>query len=130
MTINQLFKKTPTLDILNSLLNTYGIKSLKDTNTFSKKDLENYGTLQKIKIILPVLNDFYLPCKQKVYLKNLTTKKLITILRQFLRIFKYYLYSKEKYIKNEKIIVYQILPMEKKIIEKKNKQGGCTISFD
>ena len=130
MTINQLFTKNPTHDILNKLLNSYGIKSLKDSNTFSKKDLESNDTVKKVTALLPLLNEYYLPCKQKVYLKNLTTKKLITILRQFLRIFKYYLFSKEKYIKNEKIIVYQILPMEKKLVEKKNKQGGCTISFD
>ena len=130
MPINQLFKKKPTIELLNELLIIYGISNLDDSKFFSRKELDKNDSLEKFKKIIPRLNEYYLPCKQKVYLININTKKMITILRQFLKLFNYYLFSKEKYIKNEKIIVYQIIPLKNKNIEKKNKHGGCIVSFD
>ena len=55
-----------------------------------------------------------------MYLINLTEKKTITILRQFLKYIDYNLKMKEKYIKGKKNYLYYI---------HKNKQK-ITISFD
>lgn len=131
MTINQLFKKSPTMEIINELLLAFGLTGLNDNKMFSRKDLDNMDTIGKLNNIIDRLGNYYLPCKRKIYLTNLTPKKSITILRQCIKIYKYILFSKEKYIKSEKIIVYQIIPMDKKLVEKKIKNGGgCVISFD
>ena len=73
--------------------------------------------------------DYYLPCKYKIYLQNISIKKSITLLRQLLKLYDYNVKSNEKYIKGEKIIVYQILPKnsQKKQVNSNNK---CVISFD
>ena len=131
MTINQLFRKNPTPELLDEILNAFGLESLNDTKIFSRNDLDNINTVEKLEGIRDGIGEYYLPCKKKVYLKNLNTKKSITLLRQFIKVFNYTLFSKEKYSKNEKIIVYQIIPKENNKVEKTIKNtGGCIISFD
>ena len=131
MTINQLFRKKPTPEIVEELLKTFGLFGLNDQKIFSRKDLENIETVSKIECILNKVGDYYLPCKKKLYLNELTSKKAITVLRQFIKTYNHTLFSKEKYYKSEKIIVYQLVPklVNLKDITKKN-NGGCVISFD
>ena len=131
MTINQLFRKNPTPELLDEILNAFGLENLNDKKIFSRNDLENINTVEKLNVIKERIGEYYLPCKKKVYLKNLNTKKSITLLRQFIKVYNYTLFSKEKYSKNEKIIVYQIIPKENNKLEKTIKNtGGCIISFD
>lgn len=131
MTINQLFRKNPTPELLEEILNAFGLENLNDKKIFSRNDLENINTVEKLNDIKERIGEYYLPCKKKVYLKNLNTKKSITLLRQFIKVYNYTLFSKEKYSKNEKIIVYQIIPKENNKVEKTIKNtGGCIISFD
>ena len=54
------------------------------------------------------LANYYLPCKANIYLKNITLKRCIVILRQFLKCHNYNLYSKEKFIKGVKYLIYYI----------------------
>jgi hypothetical protein len=131
MTINQLFRKNPTPELLDEILNAFGLENLNDKKIFSRNDLENINTVEKLDAIKERIGEYYLPCKKKVYLKNLNTKKSVTLLRQFIKVYNYTLFSKEKYSKNEKIIVYQIIPKENNKVEKTIKNtGGCIISFD
>ena len=44
------------------------------------------------------LDDYYLPCKKKIYLNDHDFEKCITILRQCIKLYNYKLVSKEKYI--------------------------------
>ena len=129
MTINQLFKNKPPLTLINEMLQGYGLENINDSKTFSRKDLENLKTIDFMNQFSKKLYDYYLPCKKKIYFKNITSKTCITILRQCLRIYNYKLNSKEKYIKSEKIIIYKISPQGNVIYENKKKQG-CIISFD
>jgi hypothetical protein len=109
MKINQLFTKKVDLEVLHKLLSAFGLNGLNDKQLFSKFDLIQIGTLKKVELLKLELSNYYLPCKAKVYLENLTEKKIITILKQVLRLHGYYLQSREKNINTRKIIFYQIV---------------------
>lgn len=138
MTINQLFKKKPTIDLINKLLNSFNVESINSDRIFSTKTLELHNAIIKSKPLLKELSDYYLPCKKKVYFCSLTNKKLITIIKQLLRLHNYKLISIEKYSNGNKFIVYQI-KSEEDVVEKQNKrkppshqitQDTITLKFD
>ena len=108
MTINQLFRKKPTLEGVVPILELYNLSSLDDQRSFTKKDLQQFETVKKITENIDLFEDLYLPCKAKIYLSDLTEKKCVTILRQILKLFKYNLKSTEKYIQGEKMIEYHV----------------------
>ena len=131
MTLYQLFTKRPEKDILLKILDALGLESLDDTKIFTKKDLGEINALDNIKKILPEIEEYYLPCKARKYLKDLDNKKLITILRQFIKCFNYFLFSKERYIQGEKYITYQLMPNNKKALLKMRKEEeSYIVSFD
>jgi hypothetical protein len=129
MTINQLFKQKPSIEVVIELLNLYGIDGLDDDKQFNRNNLINLCLIDNLNNFKSKLIEYYLPCKRKVYLEDLTIKKSITILRQILKLYDYVVKSNERWIKGEKIIVYQILPKNslKKPI---NSNDKCIISFD
>ena len=89
------------------------------------------STVTQLEKIIDDLNEYYIPCKSKKYLTDLDEKKAITILRQIVKCFNYFLFSKEKYIKGEKNITYQIMPNNKKdILRLKKKDEKYTLLFD
>lgn len=131
MTLYQLFTKKPDLEILIKILNGMGLENLDDTKIFTKKDLNEIKALDSINLIVNEIKEYYLPCKAKKYLVNLDNKKLITILRQFIKCHNYFLFSKERYIQGEKYITYQLMPNNKKTLLKKRKEEETYIvSFD
>ena len=129
MTINQLFKKKPSKEFIEEILLLYGINNFEDNKQFTRKDLENINLCENLNNIANKFKDYYLPCKFKIYFHDMSVKKSITLLRQLLKLYDYNVKSNEKYIKGEKIIVYQILPKnsQKKQVNNNNK---CVISFD
>ncbi len=60
------------------------------------------NTIDKLNKIKDDLYQYYLPCKAKVYIENITLKKSITILRQFLKVHNYTLISKKNILKMKK----------------------------
>ena len=127
---NQLFKIIPEKKFVLELLKLYGIENLEDTRFFTKDDLNNLNTLENIINITDDLNIYYLPCKSKIYLKNITLKRCIVILRQFIKILNYTLYSKEKFINGKKTTIYQIIPFNNGIHINKQLDKKITISFE
>ena len=114
---NQLFRRNPDRYIINDLMSIFNIKYLDDKNFhFTKLDLINLNIVQKINEIKEKLEIYYLPCKASIYLINLTVKKTITILRQFLKYIDYNLKMKEKYIKGEKNYLYFLQKVNDKIL--------------
>ena len=73
---------------------------------------------------------YYIPCKSKIYLVELNEKKCITILRQFLKVNNYTLISKEKYIKGNKQLFYQVIPQQIDILTKNRESEKVVLSFD
>ena len=55
------------------------------------------------------LSNYYLPCKSKDYLQDITEKRCITILRQFIKIFNYKCIGIEKSIQGKKCITYRLI---------------------
>lgn len=134
MTINQLLKKKPPIDLILEILAHINITSLDTEKFFSIKSLEHNNVLIKAKPLLLELATFYLPCKKRLYFDNITNKKLITILKQCLKVYEYKIVSTEKYSHGNKFIVYNIKP-EKEKIEKKRPQfiqmnENITLQFD
>ena len=109
MKINQLFKDKISDELLLKVLNAFGLKDINDETPFSKIDLENIGTLNKINDLKDQLSQFYLPCKSKIYLEDIDNSKCITILRQVLKLFQIKLSSKQKYINYKKNTIYMII---------------------
>ena len=129
MTINQLFRNKVPLIILDEIAKDFGLDNINDSTFFSRRDIECLNIVNNINNMGSKLSDYYLPCKKKVYFTNLNSKKCITIFRQCLKLYNYKLKSKEKYIKSEKVILYQIIPSGEILIKTNNKKG-CIISFD
>ena len=125
---NQLFKNLPDDTIMNKLLLAFGLTSLKDTNHFSRRDLEALGTVQAIENMKTELEKYYLPCKSKTYLNNeLNTKNIVTILRQFVKIYGYSIQSQEKYVKGDKFIIYGLTKLENKVYRPVTKKPASGI---
>ena len=106
--MTQLFKKNPSVEMLNKVLGTIGIDEFKEEFCFKKRDFNQLNTVEKMTNIVSELNEYYYPCKSKLYLDNIDASKCITIIRQFLRHFEYQLMGKEKYNNGEKFIVYTL----------------------
>jgi|UniRef100_A0A6C0BR62 hypothetical protein len=109
---NQLFCEEPTMDLIIELLKCYGLSSLNDNIEFSKADLCENKTVEKMEDMIHELIMYYLPCKAKIYLDVITEKRAITILSQFIKLFSYKLARKERIINKRKVIFYRIQKIE------------------
>ena len=67
MTINQLFKNKPPIDLINKILNSFNIDGVDCERIFSVKTMELNNAIIKSRPLLKELEEYYLPCKQKVY---------------------------------------------------------------
>jgi hypothetical protein len=106
---NQLFRINPDLPIILSLLDAFGLDDIEDTRFFTKQHMIEIETVQKITKLKNTLENYYLPCKSKDYLNNITEKRCITILRQFIKIFNYKCIGIEKSIQGKKCITYRLI---------------------
>jgi hypothetical protein len=129
MPINQLFKNMPDRSFVIRLINLYGIEDFDDDKYFTKKTLETLNTIENLNNIKGKLNEYYIECKSKTYLTDITIKRCIVILRQFLRCHGYTLFSKEKFVKGEKQTIYKIVKLDKEVVVPKKKEK-IIVSFD
>jgi len=129
MPINQLFKNMPERSFVITLINLYGIEDFDDDKYFTKKTLEKLNTIEKINDMRDKLNEYYIDCKSKTYLTDITLKRCIVILRQFLRCHGYTLFSKEKFVKGEKQTIYKIVKLDKEVVIPKKKEK-IIVSFE
>ena len=131
MVKNQLFRVLPDIEMINSLLEVFGLTSLHDTQIFTKETLKENKTIDKLNEMKDVLETYYLPCKAKHYIVYINDKKCITILRQFIKIHGYTLISKERHIDRKKVNVYRLIENDKGTTPKKNKEPkNIVISFE
>ena len=125
---SQLFiKEIVPFNLVKKILNIIINKDLNDNIyfEFSIKNLINKKILEKMNDFIPDLKKYYLKCKHKKYLEDLNEKKIITILRQILRLYDFTINSIEKYDDGQKYLLY--------IIEKKKlifKKIDSVINFD
>jgi len=59
---DQLFKKNPSNELFEKVLNAFGLNDLNDKRSFSRKDLQYIKTVDKINNLKSELHDCYLPC--------------------------------------------------------------------
>jgi len=126
MSLNQLFLRKPPLDLFMKILKNCTIDSLNSNVYFSVNILENNNSIIKSKLLLDELSEYYLPCKKKIYFNDISNRKLITIIKQVLRLYDYKLQSNEKYSNSKKYILYQIVPKDAKV--KKTRKNMHKIS--
>ena len=131
---NQLFKVIPTEEVCLEVLYCFGLKSIDDMTNFSKNDLETLSTVEKIYLIKHKLEQFYIPCKARTYLNELSPKNCITILRQILKNFGRTVTSREKFIRGVKYVIYQIIQKDYKKYQPieiyKDDVNNYLVSFD
>ena len=126
---NQLFRNSPDLKITEKLLSIFGINGLEDNHSFTKLNICDLNTVDKLNEMYEELEKYYIPCKSKLYLQNIDEKRAITILRQFLKIHNHTLISKEKYVKGKKNLFYQVIPLQIDMNTNRNLEK-VIISFD
>ena len=83
-----------------------------DNNYFTKKTISQLNIVDKMNNYKTKLSFYYIPCKSKLYLENITLPRTIVILRQLLRQYNYKLVSTEKYINKNKQLLYRILKID------------------
>ena len=94
MTINQIFSKNVPEELVLLLLSKLNINNFNDNKRISYEKIED--NMHTIEPVLDEIKVYYLPCKSKVYFDKLNSKKIITIIRQLLKLYNYKLFSKEK----------------------------------
>ncbi len=103
----QLFSKKLDLEILKKVMNTYKIKKL-NQHVFSRSSLDEIKIIERLNDIKEELKKYYVPCKAKKYLEDITVKRSVVILRQIIKEFGYKIISREKYKNRVKYISYLI----------------------
>ena len=108
--INQLFTKNPDREIILDILSAFGYQSFNNIDQpFNKYDLEKRKTVEKMQKLYTKLEEYYIPCKAKIYLKKkMTIQSIMTILRQFLKNDGYFINYWETYVDGVKTTYYQI----------------------
>lgn len=133
MVKNQLFKTEPSDMLCLQVIKAFGLQSLDDTSSFSKKDLEAIDTVSKLYELKSKLEECYIPCKARTYLNDITPKNAITILRQIMRCVDKKVISKEKYHRTSKYVIYQVVPKSEKSYQPVQIKSTCSaylINFD
>ena len=72
---NQLFKISPDLKITEKLLSIFGINGLEDNHSFTKLNLGDLNTVDKLNEMYEELEKYYIPCKSKYIYKILMKKE-------------------------------------------------------
>lgn len=128
---NQLFKIIPDENIIQDILEAFGLTNLEDTRLFTKSHMKEINTVDKINELKEKLTEYYLPCKAKKYLNDLDEKKCITILRQIVKLYHYKCIGLEKSIKGNKTMTYRLLYSKEDFLESPHyKNTGYILSFE
>ena len=132
MVVNQLFITKPPIELLNKIIKAFGLNDINDNREFSQIDMDKHNTLLQFKSLEKELSEYYIPCKRKQYIdkiKHIINKEAITIFRQILKAHNYDLYSKERFIKGIKYLVYKIMSKQEKSIVNKTKKHPVKKEF-
>ena len=129
---DQLFKNKPELNLVIEIIRLFGLEDFDDIQLFTKQNMIELNTVDKMKEYIPKLQEYYLPCKSKIYLQDLNERKCINILRQLLKQYNHTLISKEKYIKSIKYNFHQIIQFSNKKIDTniQDTERKIVLSFD
>ena len=105
---NQLFREIPPLEFVVKILLLFIPNGFDTTYQFSRQDIKDKKVIEQLKEYIPELEKYYLKCKRIKYLQDLTSKKIITLLRQILRPHKHRVIAHEKYSFGKKYLLYNL----------------------
>ena len=135
MTLNQLFKKRPNIELVLEILKLLKINNLEETKykSFSKNDITP-AVLSGMENMRHVFEDYYIKCKFDIYFTFIDQKKVVTILRQCLKAIDYKLASRKEYISGKRLILYSVVNTKdienKEALEPLKIPKSTTIVFD
>lgn len=110
MSLFQLFKKKPSDDVIDELLQVTGFNSLENPKVVSRTQLDNEDVINKYLKVQTKILPYYIPCKCKKYILDYpNAKNIITVLRHLLKTRGYAVQSHEKYQSGHKTIFYNIV---------------------
>lgn len=133
---NQLFAAPVPEDLIEAVVHAFGLDSLDDARYFSRWDVMRVGAADAVAKLVPALEEYYLPCKAKIYLRDLTHRSVMTVLRQVLRFVDRCTESREVntvvYGKPSKLLMHSVRKIGKPPPHgKMNKlHGRYTLDFD
>ena len=108
-----ILRNQPPLELILKFLEGFGLKSLNDTSWFSKDNIQ----LDKVELILPELEPYYMPCKAHYIHDELTINSAITILRHLIKARGTKLSAREKARLGLKTVWYQLIPARQTLTE-------------
>ena len=95
MTKNQIFKTVPPLEEIKHITDLIGIINIDKNNEFTRNTIiNNFDLICKH---MDKIKEYYLECKSKIYFKNMSDKKILTVLRQCLRLYDYRIDYRDRY---------------------------------
>ena len=103
----QVFRSLPPLDLVERVIQTFGLTHSHDTTWFSKTSLN----IQALESLLPELEPYYVPCKAKEFIHSpLTQARGLTILRHVCKAHAIPLTASERTCAGVKGMWYQLTP--------------------
>ncbi len=110
----QLFRQLPNEEFMDKLVPLYGCSTFDkiDNHQFTREQLDDWDTVGGLEILREELLQYYVPCKARIYLNNITVKRAVTIFRQMCRSLGYNVKSCEKYRNGKKYLMYQVRKIE------------------
>jgi len=100
----KLFRKEPSKELVENILNEVGLLGFHDLRWFSRDEIK----LNTLETWLPEIESYYLPCKAKRFIHAWSPLSIITILRHLLNLYGYTLQKEERLYKGVKQMIYQI----------------------
>jgi hypothetical protein len=101
----EMFRKVPPIEIVELVLRSFKLNGLTDKRWFSKDDIPT----DNLEEWMPTVEPYYLPCKAERYLHgDLSSQRLITILRHLLKAHSIELRTQEKMVNGHKTTLYQV----------------------
>ena len=117
---DQLFKKNPSNELFEKILNSFGLNGLDDSTEFSKVDMIKMSVIDELDGLIPEFIFIYLPCKY-TFLDNINLNRAITILRQLVKCYGYNVKIRQVVINKVKHIYYRVVSNTRSsIVIKKN----------
>lgn len=100
-----MFRKPPPFELVEQVFRSLKLGSLTEKRWFSKDEL----SLDTLEEWLPLVEPYYLPCKAERYLQgDLTTSRVITILRHLLKANSIGFNVQERMVNGHKTTLYQV----------------------
>jgi hypothetical protein len=130
MKINQLFRKTVDMIMVLAVLRCFNLHSLLDCTPFSKRDLVRIRTAERLGALFHQLQDYYIPCKGRMYLVQGSLGKALTVLKQVVRLYDYRLASREQTHGKQKLIMYHLTHSIQKSCPCHQTHGLVQLCFD